>query len=170
MNFERLKKFAYLSAIALILLLSSGLASEVQAQGRWDRWENRRERREEWRERQRERIRERARARLLLRQQQRRAYQYRNFGNRGSYESGGYDRNDGYYGNSGRFGGSYGYSNSEFQRGFSDGLRRGRDDARDRDPFNPNTGHFRSGSAAYRGGFQQGYSQGYRQFAGSRRW
>jgi hypothetical protein len=66
-----------------------------------------------------------------------------------------------YYGNS--YGRSYA---GEDQRGYSDGLDRGQEDARDGLSYDPNhSSHFRSGNAAYRQGFSRGYSVGYRQYA-----
>ena len=74
-----------------------------------------------------------------------------------------WDRRDGRYD-------SYGYNNRDEQKGFRDGLDRGREDARDRRSFNPNnSSHFRNGNGAYREGFRRGYAQGYRQ-NNYRRW
>jgi hypothetical protein len=65
----------------------------------------------------------------------------------------------------------YGYNNRDEQKGYRDGLDRGREDARDRRSFNPNnSSHFRNGNSAYREGFRRGYAQGYRQNGYSRRW
>jgi len=65
----------------------------------------------------------------------------------------------------------YGYNSRDEQKGYRDGLDRGREDARDRRSFNPNnSSHFRNGNSAYREGFRRGYSQGYRQYGYSRRW
>lgn len=66
-----------------------------------------------------------------------------------------------YYGNA--YGRSYA---GEDQRGYSDGLDRGQEDARDGLSYNPNnSSHFRNGDAAYRTGFSRGYTVGYRQYA-----
>ena len=65
----------------------------------------------------------------------------------------------------------YGYNSRDEQKGYRDGLDRGREDARDRRSFNPNnSSHFRNGNSAYREGFRRGYAQGYRQNGYSRRW
>src|SRR5262249_36992463 len=72
------------------------------------------------------------------------------------------------------------------QRGYSTGLDRGRDDARDGRSFNPNNSdHYRHGDSGYhseygnkeayrsvyRAAFRRGYEQGYRQARGRfRRW
>jgi len=159
MKFERLKKYAYSLAIAVVLVMFAGIASTslVQAQGRYrdydrwedrqerrDRWEDSRERREEWRER--ELMRERAERERLRRE--------REYG----------------YGNNGYYGGNSAYNN-EVRKGYSDGFNRGQEDARDRRSFNPNnSSHYRNGNSAYRDGFRQGYNQGYRQYSGYRRW
>lgn len=85
---------------------------------------------------------------------------YENYGgydNYGRYEN--YD-----YGNYGGYG-----DNAEAQKGFRDGLNRGREDARDRDQFNPNnSSHYRRGNAAYRDGFLRGYRQGYSEYNNNR--
>ena len=54
------------------------------------------------------------------------------------------------------------------EQGYRDGFSRGRDDARDGDPYDPNShSHFRNaGSLAYRDAFLRGYSVGYRDYAG----
>lgn len=64
----------------------------------------------------------------------------------------------------------YGYNSGEEQKGYRDGLDRGREDARDRRRFDPNnSSHYRNGNSYYREGFRRGYAQGYRQ-NGYRRW
>jgi hypothetical protein len=69
----------------------------------------------------------------------------------------------GYYGGSG----SFGYWE---QKGYRDGLDRGREDARSgRYPTPNNSEHFRNGNAAYRQGFARGYQVGYGQYGGYRR-
>ena len=80
-------------------------------------------------------------------------------------------RNDGWYGGGyGRYGNNSAYRRDQ-EKGYSDGLNRGQEDARDRRSFNPNnSSHYRNGNGAYRDGFRQGYEQGYRQYARSRRW
>lgn len=85
------------------------------------------------------------------------------------YPGGGY----GYPGN-----GGYGYGREGYSRGFEDGLRKGREDGRDGDRFDPmrhkdyrnaDDGYNRRyGSkdayrASYRDGFRQGYERGYRE-------
>ena len=85
--------------------------------------------------------------------------------NRGYYGNNGYYRNDGYYGNGGYYGGGYGYNSAEVQKGYRDGLDRGREDAQSgRYPTPNNSQHFRNGNSAYREGFSRGYNVGYRQF------
>src|SRR5262245_41431373 len=80
----------------------------------------------------------------------------------GGYPGGGYSGYPGgYYGGSGN--GSF--SNWQ-QRGYRDGLDRGREDARSgRYPTPNNSEHFRDGNAAYRQGFARGYQIGYGQYA-----
>lgn len=92
-------------------------------------------------------------------------YEYnRRYGNRG-YGNGGYYGNDGYYGNNG-----YGYNNGDYQKGYRDGLHRGRSDAQTNRVMDPNnSSHYRKGNSAYRQGFEQGFYQSYRQYSG-RRW
>lgn len=80
----------------------------------------------------------------------------------GRFGNDSYDRNNGY--------GNYGYNNADFQRGYQDGLNRGRDDARTNRVMDPNnSSHYRSGNAAYRAGFEKGFYQNFRQDS-SRRW
>lgn len=148
MNYQKLKKYLYSLAAAVVLVLSSGVASNalVQAQGRyrdWDRWEDQREREREreWRREQRERER-------MRRERDRYGY--------------------GGYGSYGGYGGAY---NADVNKGYHDGLDRGQEDARSRRSPNPNnSSHYRNGNGAYRDGFRQGYSQGYRQYSGYRGW
>src|SRR5262249_18439518 len=120
-------------------------------QDRHEAWrrEARRDR-EEWRDREQRRAweleRERERPRALLERQRRvyRTYPY-------AY------RNYGYYGNNGYSG--------EAQKGYRDGLNRGREDAQTRRIADPNnSSHYRSGNAAYREGFNRGYFIAYRQY------
>jgi hypothetical protein len=69
----------------------------------------------------------------------------------------------GYYGNGG-------YNSSEFQKGYRDGLDRGREDAQTHRAMNPNnSSHYRSGNQTYRAGFERGFYEAYRQYSG-RRW
>jgi hypothetical protein len=76
--------------------------------------------------------------------------------------------NDGYYRNNGY--GNFGYNNAEFQRGYQDGLNRGRDDARTNRAMDPNnSSHYRSGNGVYRAGFEKGFYQSFRQYS-NRRW
>jgi hypothetical protein len=104
MNYERLKKYAFALAVAVMLVSAAGPGSQavVKAQNRdWD--QGRRDDR---------------------------------------------DR--------------YGNSRDE-QKGYHDGLNRGREDARDRRIPDPsNSSHYRKGNDAYRAGFRHGYQQGYR--------
>ena len=88
------------------------------------------------------------------------------------------DRNDrnhgnqGFYGNRGNYGdGDYRYNNNaDFQRGYRDGLDRGRDDAQTHRAMNPNnSSHYRSGSPAYRAGFERGFYENFRRYS-NRAW
>jgi hypothetical protein len=84
-----------------------------------------------------------------------------------------YGRDRGYNGNSGQWGGwnNRGYNNGDYQRGFSDGLSRGRDDALTHRAMTPNnSSHYRNGSPAYRAGFERGFYQAYRQFSHDNNW
>src|SRR5882672_3227231 len=116
------------------------------------------DRREAWRDHEQWRSHEQRRAWELERERERRIYRtypytYRNYDYHG-YNNYGY----GNYGNS-----------SEEQRGYRDGLNRGREDAQTRRIADPNnSSHYRSGNAAYREGFHQGYFIGYRQYSGYR--
>jgi hypothetical protein len=96
-----------------------------------------------------------------------RRYDDRPYGN-GRYGNDGYYRNNGNYRNNGY--GSYGY-NSEQERGYRDGLNRGRQDAQTRRAADPNnSSHYRNGSQAYREGFRRGFFESYRQYQSYRRW
>lgn len=82
----------------------------------------------------------------------------------------GRNRNSGWWGNSRNYP-SRGYRQAELERGFRNGLKEGRDDAQDRDGFNPNRhSSFRDGNSAYREGFARGYRQGFSEYARYRRW
>jgi hypothetical protein len=170
MNLQRLKKGVAAAVAAIALIISIGfVGNTAQAQyrrgGDWDRnRESRREaeRRREWiRLQQRERAREIARERARERERNRNAYRY---GTRRNYPAyGGYGNYGGY--------GYGGYSSAEEQRGFNNGFKEGKDDAEDRDSFNPSRhSSFRDGNPAYRSGFSRGYNQGYRQYSGYSRW
>src|ERR1051326_1247341 len=83
-----------------------------------------------------------------------------------------------YYPNQPYFGGVYnnggynyqGYYPTQRNKGYRDGLDRGREDARDHRYPNPNNSeHFRNGNQAYREGFQRGYNAGYHQYTRYRR-
>src|SRR5262249_46164288 len=107
------------------------------------------EQRRSW-ERERERERERQRVLLERERRVRPVYPY-------PY------RNSGYYGNNNYGYGGYGNS-AEAQKGYRDGLNRGREDAQTRRIADPNnSSHYRSGNGAYRQGFSRGYFVGYRQ-------
>lgn len=162
--------------VALTLITGCGIFdTTAQAQSRsrhWDRdrdgrrdgnWQRDRDRNREWLRRQ-----QIQRARLLelqrQRERERRAREYYRYRNQ---------RNDGYYGGNygGYSNGGYGYSNSEVERGYRNGLKEGQDDARDRDSFNPSRhSSFRDGNPSYREGFYRGYQTAYRQFARYRGW
>jgi hypothetical protein len=48
------------------------------------------------------------------------------------------------------------------QKGYSDGLDRGKEDAHDHKSFNPNNSdHYRDGNRWYKEGFRRGYAEGY---------
>ena len=167
MNLERLRKVITGLAMALSLTFVSGflLPSTAEAQDRRWEWNNRRDdyRRDNYRDRdwyRRQQI-ERARAIQRAREIERARARDRYYGN---------SRNYPYYGNSGGYGRYGGYSSAEEERGYRNGLKEGRDDADDRDAFNPSRhSSFRDGNQAYRSGFYRGYQQGYREFSG-RRW
>ena len=159
MNLQQLKKGVAGTALMFALTLGSGMILSATAQAQdWHRDRNWSRDHYQHRDNNWQRSRESARFRELERERSRRAYVYpvpR------VYSYGGYVGN-GYYGSR--------YSGGDQQRGFSDGLDRGQEDARDRRSFNPNNSdHYRSGDAAYRDGFRRGYEQGYRQYAGYRR-
>jgi len=60
------------------------------------------------------------------------------------------------------YGGSW-YVDPE-EKGYHDGLNRGKQDARDGRSYDPNnSSHYRNGSPNYRTGFEQGYEVGYGQ-------
>ena len=49
------------------------------------------------------------------------------------------------------------------QKGYHDGLDRGKEDARDHKSFDPNhSEHYREGNRWYKEGFRRGYAEGYR--------
>jgi hypothetical protein len=169
MNRQRLKKVVAGLVMALSLVFITGIIStpEAQAQRRDRRWDRDRDDRRDnnrnssWeRRRQIERARAWERARQRERERERNAYRNRSY------------RNYPYYGNNGGYYGRYGgYNNSELERGYRNGLKEGRDDAEDRDSFNPSRhSSFRDGNPSYRQGFARGYEQGYRQYASYRRW
>jgi len=87
----------------------------------------------------------------------------------------------GQYGNRSRTGSSGGarVERQVFDQGYQDGYRRGREDARDGDRFDPrgqreyrnaDNGRYRSsdGRRVYRQGFERGYEEGYRDARGRR--
>lgn len=82
-----------------------------------------------------------------------------------------YGRNGGYYGNNGHYGNNgYGRNTAEFQKGYRDGLDRGRSDALTNRAMDPNnSSHYRKGTASYRAGFERGFYEAYRQYR-NRRW
>jgi hypothetical protein len=96
----------------------------------------------------------------------------RNRRNRGYYGNDGYygnRGNNGYYGNRGYDNYGYGVNNSEFQKGYRDGLDRGRKDAQTNRVMDPNnSSHYQRGNSSYRAGFERGFYQAYRQ--NSNRW
>ena len=97
-----------------------------------------------------------------------RGYGNGRYGNNGYYRNDGNYRNDGYYRNNGY--GNYGY-NAELERGYRDGLVRGREDAETHRAADPNnSSHYRNGSQAYREGFRRGFFESFRQYQSYRRW
>ncbi len=90
------------------------------------------------------------------------------YGRNQGYDNRGYG-NQGNYGNRGNYGnGDYGYNNNnaDFQKGYRDGLDRGREDAQTRRAMTPNnSSHYRSGSASYRAGFERGFNESYRRYS-----
>jgi hypothetical protein len=65
--------------------------------------------------------------------------------------------------------GNRGYNNADYQRGYRDGLSRGRDDARTHRAMTPNNSeHFRNGNPSYRAGFEKGFYEAYRANRGRR--
>jgi hypothetical protein len=87
---------------------------------------------------------------------------YDGYERNGRYRNRGYG-NDGYYSNDGY----YGNNDYEFQKGYRDGLQRGREDAQTNRAMTPNnSSHYRKGSANYRAGFERGFYQSYRQYNG----
>jgi len=117
------------------------------------------------------------------------------YGNNGYGNNGNYDRSGNYpYGNTypnsnDRYGNRYpssqsnrGYNSVPYDNGYRDGLEKGREDALDRDSFDPvRHSWYRSGNRGYnsrygtrddyklvyRDGFEAGYQQAYRQNGGS---
>lgn len=89
----------------------------------------------------------------------------------GRQRSGRYDNGGGYYDNDRYYGNGGGYRNSEEeQKGYRDGLDRGRKDAQTNRAMDPNnSSHYRNGNPAYRAGFERGFFQAFRQYSG-RRW
>ena len=112
-------------------------------------------------------------------------------------DNGYYDRNGNYpygndrYGTNDRYGNRYpnsgsnryGYNTVPYDNGYRDGLEKGREDARDRDSYDPvRHSWYRSGNRGYnsrygtrdqykltyRDGFEAGYDQAYRQSGGTR--
>jgi hypothetical protein len=197
MRFNRIRKIIAGGAFGFIVLFCAGMISGTTAQAQdrnRDRREDRTERRDNTRNwdrgttrqdnaRSQDRLRDRNWDRDGDRNRDRRAYAPprvytyprgytypRSYGGYGGGYGGSYG---GYSG--GGYGGSYGGYGGGYdqQRGYSDGLNRGQEDARDRRSFNPNnSSHYRSGDAAYRDGFRRGYEIGYRQYGGGgyRRW
>ncbi|HKQ80270.1 MAG TPA: hypothetical protein VJ810_41640 [Blastocatellia bacterium] len=85
-------------------------------------------------------------------------------GNNDSHENNSrFGRGRGYNGNNSAFG-NRGYNDSEFQRGYREGMTHGRADAlANRAMVFNNSNHYRSGDASYRAGFEQGCSEAYQQ-------
>jgi flagellar biosynthesis/type III secretory pathway protein FliH len=92
--------------------------------------------------------------------------------------NGRYDDRNGNYGSYRPYGSYGGYASPAAENGFRDGYDQGRDDARDRKPFDPvRATRYRSGDhdynsrygsrddykREYRAAFQQGYDRGYRE-------
>jgi hypothetical protein len=166
-------------ALAGSFILGVGAISTASAQD-W-RWQRQRqiEQQRRWEQIQRQRE---------IERQQRRNYGYYGDRNRNgvndryeidrnrngvadAYEYGRNGRNNGYYGNGGYYGNrGYGVNDYEYQKGYRDGLNRGREDAQTNRAMTPNnSSHYRSGNQSYRSGFERGFYEAYRQYSG-RRW
>lgn len=90
-------------------------------------------------------------------------WQRRNDRNRDRYDNGRYGRNDDYSRNNG-------YNNAQVQKGYRDGLDRGRKDAQTNRAMDPNnSSHYRDGNPSYRRGFERGFYEAYRRYSGRRR-
>ncbi len=164
----KLKKSIVTLMLAGGFILSIGAFSNAQAQdGRWNRSRRVEQNR---RDRDRDGIPDRYETRRGQPDFNRNGIPDRVERNRGYNRNGGYYGNDGYYGNRGYGNGNYGYNNSEFQKGYHDGLNRGREDSQSNRAMTPNnSSHYRSGNQTYRAGFERGFFEAYRQYSG-RRW
>ena len=164
MKLQRFNKVIAGLTLVLSLVFASAILvpSTAQAQDRRWQWERNNRRDDNYRDRDWYRRQQIERARAIQRAREiERAREWERARARSRY---GY----GDYGNYGGYGSS---ASAEEQRGFRNGLKEGRDDAKDRDGFNPNRhSSFRDGNPAYRAGFRQGYEQGFREYASYRRW
>ena len=174
MKIQNFKKYAFGLALGLGFVVAPGLSSlsTVQAQdGRWERGHDRRERgRNDGYNGQVDRNGNIDRNRNGIDDRYENNGRYRrNDGNYGRNDRYGrnnrYNHNDRYYGN-----GGYDNNNGEFQKGYRDGLDRGRRDAQTNRAMNPNnSSHYQRGASSYRAGFERGFFESYRQYSG-RRW
>lgn len=61
---------------------------------------------------------------------------------------------------------AYQYNSADVQKGYRDGLNRGREDAEtNRTPDPNNSEHYRHGNGGYRQGFAKGYARSYRDYS-----
>ena len=92
----------------------------------------------------------------------RRDDRYRDRGGYNDRDRGGYNDRGGYYGGNGR---EDRWAREQMEKGYRDGLDRGRKDAetnRRRDPNN--SSHYRKGNEFYRRGFERGFFEAFNQY------
>jgi hypothetical protein len=131
------KIFLSLMAVATLMLVAGDLTPSLAQFGGWGRGNSR----DRWEDR----------GRRSRDQQDCDVYGNPRNGRNGRYDDSG-------YGN-GRYGG---FRNEEQEKGYRDGLRRGREDYQsNRIPDPNNSSHYRKGNADYRVGFRRGYDDGY---------
>lgn len=177
MNIQKFKKYVFALALGVGFVVAPGLSSLsiVQAQNypwgqnrRNSDWERQREieRRREQRKRERQNddyYGQVDRNGNIDRNRNGVDDRYENNGRYGRNDR--YGRDDGYYDDNG-----YDYNNGDFQKGYRDGLDRGRKDAQTNRAMDPNnSSHYRKGNSSYRAGFERGFYKAFRQYSG-RRW
>lgn len=65
-----------------------------------------------------------------------------------------------------RYGRDNGYARQQYEKGYRDGLDRGRKDAQTNRARNPNnSSHYRDGNQYYRQGFERGFYEAYSQYS-----